>query len=34
MDLNKVEVEARPLIIAKTFTIKGDCELFPPPKKC
>jgi hypothetical protein len=34
MDLNKVELEAKALIIAKTFTIEGDCESFPPPKKC
>jgi len=34
MDLNKAKVEARALIIAKTFIIEGDCELFPPPKKC
>jgi hypothetical protein len=34
MDLNKVELEARALVIAKPFTIEGDCELFLPPKKC
>jgi hypothetical protein len=34
MNLNKAKVEARALIIAKTFIIEGDWELFPPPKKC
>jgi hypothetical protein len=33
MDLNKVEVEARALAIIETFTVEGDCELHPLPKK-
>jgi len=33
MDLSKVEMEAKALTIVKTFTIKGDCELFSLPKE-
>jgi hypothetical protein len=33
MDLKKVEVEAKALATIETFTIEGDFELFPPPKK-
>jgi len=32
MDLSKIEVEAKTLTIVKTFTIKGDYELFSLPK--
>jgi hypothetical protein len=31
--LNRAEVEARALTIAKPFTIEGDCELPPPLKE-
>jgi len=31
--LNRAEVEARPLTIAKPFTIEGDYELPLPPKE-
>jgi hypothetical protein len=31
--LNRAEVEARALTIAKPFTIEGDCELPFPPKE-
>jgi hypothetical protein len=33
MDLRRTKVEARALAIAKTFIIKGDCELPPLPKE-